>query len=219
METTYTRKPPQPVHYDAEDADDLYVTRMPSSTRRYKAPDTADDPMVQNGTLIQRRRSSQISSSMVSNAVGVVNTQPLSHSHGRRHVTMIALLIGMVLKVVLLISFNAMHSWWQVYQDDIHYGNPRTSHLEAVVGHGDSISNPSEFIFTNLHGHIQIIEIPGGDASRIRDFSGPTLFGNGADLAVPTGTLRNDDGHYDLILHVQDQQIVYVNDGTTFHLQ
>jgi hypothetical protein len=70
-----------------------------------------------------------------------------------------------------------------------------------------------------LHGHIEIIEIPGGDPSRPRIFTGPTLVGTGQDLVPVTGEIRSEDGRRDLIIHIQNQQIVYINDGSTFHQQ
>jgi hypothetical protein len=68
---------------------------------------------------------------------------------------------------------------------------------------------------------VLIIEIPGGDASRTRIFTGPILFGDGQDLTPVTGEVRdvNGDGKPDLIVHIQDQQRVFLNDGTTFHPQ
>ncbi len=36
METMQARKRVRPVEHDVEDDDELYVTRMPSSARRYK---------------------------------------------------------------------------------------------------------------------------------------------------------------------------------------
>ncbi|MBV9229826.1 MAG: hypothetical protein JOZ18_10975, partial [Chloroflexi bacterium] len=169
MGTTQARKQPQPVHYDVEDDDEqLYVTRMPSSARRYKsAPpmhsDTLDGPMTQKGVLIQRRRSSlntQSTHGIASNAVTTPTTETLPK---QKRFPTVPVLVGMVIMVLLVMSLSALLSWWQVYQDDLHYGRPRTFQMDAVVGHGDSQSNPTHFIFLNLHRHVEIIEIPGGD--------------------------------------------------------
>jgi hypothetical protein len=127
----------------------------------------------------------------------------------------------MVVTVLLVMTVSAIGSWWHTYQDDLHYGRPRTAQLDAVVGHGDSPANPTHFIFINLNRHVLVVEIPGGDASRTRIFTGPILFGDGQDLTPVTGEVRdvNGDGKPDLILHIQDQQMVLLNDGTTFHPQ
>lgn len=129
-----------------------------------------------------------------------------------------ALLLGMVVTVALIVSFSAIGNWWQIHQDDVTYGRPRTFQIDAVVGHNDSPSNPSHFIFMNLNRHIVIIEFPGGDPSHARIYSGPTLFGNGQDLTPVTAEFRDvtGDGKLDMIVMIQDQRLVYINDGTQF---
>jgi hypothetical protein len=225
MDTTQMRRQPQPIHHDVADADDFYSTRMPSSARRYKIYDkgesplsTSDDSTMEGGTLI-RRRASRRGQVIASNAVTPsMQTSGTGRVHGRRF-TMVMLVLGAVAAVVLIMLISALLSWWQGVMDNIHYGNPRTSQLDAVVGHNDSATNQTHFIFLNLHGHVEIIEIPGGDTSRVRIFTGPTLVGAGQDLIPVTGEIRDEDGRHDLIVHIQNQQIVYINDGTTFHQQ
>ncbi len=227
MGTTYTRK--QPIPYDVDDRDDLYQTRPHTSARRYRPHDTIDDPIMQQATLVQRRRSSlqtRRTNGVASNAVTSshravryeeeeVPLRPNPKRHKRTFTT--TLIIGMVLTVALLVTLALFSSWWQGFQDDIHYGYPRTSHLDAVVGHEDSPSNRTHFIFINLHGHIQVIEIPGGDPAHTRIFTGPTLYGSGQDRIPVTGEIVNDKGKADLLVHVGSQEFLFVNDGTTFH--
>jgi hypothetical protein len=126
------------------------------------------------------------------------------------------LLIGMVATIMLLMALSSALSWWQVYQDDLHYGRPRTYQFDAVVGHNDSAKNPSHFILLNLNRRVQVIELPGGDASKPRTFTGPTLLGEGQDLTPITGEIRDVNGRKDLVIHIQNQQIVFINDGTAF---
>jgi hypothetical protein len=226
METTQARKRGQPAEYDVEDEEEFYVTRMPSSTRRYRsAPpvqqEGSKEPDSQNGVLIQRRRSSlgpKHTSGIASNAATSYETHV---QRSTRRFPLIAILVGVVLTIVLFMSLSALGSWWHNYQEDIQYGRPRTSQLDAVVGHGDSATHKTHFIFLNLNRHVEIIEIPGGDATRTRIFLGPVLFGDGQDLTPVTGEIRdvNGDGKPDLILHIQDEQIVFLNDGTTFKPQ
>ena len=222
MDSTRVRKQSHPIADDTMDDDDsLYETRMPTSTRRYKSPSsqriTNDEPVSQ-GAFIQRRSSrySQPTHGTASNAVAPARTmQP------RKSFPLVSTLIGMVITIILIMSFSVLSSWWNTYQDDLHYGRPRTFQMDAVVGHGDSPSNPTHFIFMNLHRHVQIIEIPGGDPARSRIFVGPVLYGDGQDLVPVTGEVRdvNGDGKLDLIVHIQNQQIIFLNDGTTFHSQ
>ncbi len=171
---------------------------------------------------MQRRasRNTEHTPAMVSNAVAPSHLdKQQEHVAANKRFPLVTLLIGMIITILLLMALNALTSWWQEYQDNLHYGYPRTSQLDAIVGHNDSQENPTHFIFLNLRGHIEVIEIPGGDVSHARIFSGPTLFGDGRDLTPVTGEIRNEGGRRDLIVHIQNQQIVFVNDGTTFHAQ
>ncbi|GAC1360635.1 MAG: hypothetical protein NVS2B12_34800 [Ktedonobacteraceae bacterium] len=227
MGTMYTRR--QPIPYDVEDRDDLYQTRPHTSARRYRPHDTMDDPMMQQATLVQRRRSSLqnrrtngVASNAVTSSQRAIRHEeevaPQRRDHERhKRVFMSTLIIGMLVTVALLVSLAFVSSWWQGFQDDIHYGYPRTSHLDAVVGHGDSSSSRTHFIFINLHGHIQVIEIPGGDPAQTRIFTGPTLYGSGQDRIPVTGEIVRDNGKANLLVHVGSQEFLLVNDGTTFH--
>jgi hypothetical protein len=224
MGTTQAGRQSQPVHYDVADADDLYSVRMPNSARRYKAADkgvnplSTDDSTIGRGPFI-RRRASRAPQGVASTAVSPsLQTQRTEQAHTRRR-TAVMLMLGAVAALLLIMLTNALFSWWQGVMDNIHYGYPRTSQLDAVVGHNDSATNQTHFIFLNLHGHIEIIEIPGGDTSHARIFTGPTLIGAGQDLIPVTGEIRNEDGRLDLIVHIQNQQIVFINDGSTFHQQ
>ncbi len=94
--------------------------------------------------------------------------------------------IAMFIMIIGWVAFSALGSWWQTTQDDWHYGRPRTFQTDAVVGHNDSSSNPSHFIAVNLNRHVLIVELPGGDATKARIYSGPILIGPGQDLAPVT---------------------------------
>jgi hypothetical protein len=223
METIQARKQVRPVEYDVEDDDELYVTRMPSSARRYRpappAPqETSTEKDTQSGVLIQRRRSS-LSPKRTSGIASSAITAPGIHTQrSTRRFPLVAILVGVVITIVLFMSLSVLGSWWHTYQNDLQYGRPRTFQLDAVVGHGDSAINKTHFIFLNLNRHVEIIEIPGGDAARMRVFIGPVLFGDGQDLTPVTGEIRdvNGDGKPDLIVHILNEQIVFLNNGTTF---
>jgi hypothetical protein len=218
MDTTRVGRQSQPIYHDVAEVDDLYSTRLPSSARRYKPYDTCDDQATEGGPFIQRR-ASRNGRAIASRAVDPSMQIQRSEQRPTRRRTIVMLMLGAVAALVLIILLSAFISWWQGVMDNIHYGYPRVSQLDAVVGHNDSPTNETHFIFLNLHGRIEIIEIPGGDASHTRIFTGPTLVGEGQDLIPVTGEIRNEDGRLDLIVHIQDQQIVYINDGTTFHQQ
>ncbi|GCE18654.1 hypothetical protein [Dictyobacter kobayashii] len=237
MGTTYTRR--QPAYYDVEDRDDLYVTRMPSSARRYKPYETIDDPLVlknQNTSSIQRRRSNGntttrtqgvyttrqpggAASSAVrpSRTVDVRRDDRDNMPRRRPRRLLPTVIVGMIVAVVLLFGLTSLVSWWQGFQQDMTYGYPRTAQIDAVVGHNDSKDHPTHFLFINLHGHIQVIEIPGGDTSKTRIFNGPILDGSGQDLIPVTGNVVNQQGKINLIVHVGSQDFLFINDGKMFH--
>jgi hypothetical protein len=128
--------------------------------------------------------------------------------------------VGLALLIMIFgwIALGALGTWWQTTTDDWHYGRPRTFQIDQVVGHHDSLQNPSHFIAMNLNRHVVIIEIPGGDVSKSVVFSGPTLLGPGQDLAPVTLTFQdvNHDGKLDMIVNVQGSQFVFLNENGTF---
>ncbi|GAC1567719.1 MAG: hypothetical protein NVS3B14_14610 [Ktedonobacteraceae bacterium] len=121
--------------------------------------------------------------------------------------------IGMITMLVLWTLLTLAVSWWNTTWDDIHYGRPRTFQIDAVVGHNDSAANPSHFIAINLNGRIEVIEFPGGDASKARIYIGPQLYGNGENLIPITLSFVDVNSNHqpDMIIHFQNTQIVYVN--------
>ncbi|HEY6542941.1 MAG TPA: hypothetical protein VIZ18_18510, partial [Ktedonobacteraceae bacterium] len=126
--------------------------------------------------------------------------------------------IGMIVMLVLWTLLTLAANWWNTTWNDIHYGRPRTFQVDAVVGHNDSTSNPSHFIALNLNGRIEVIEFPGGDASKARIYIGPQLYGNGQELIPVMISFVDVNGnhHPDMIIHFQDTNIVYINDQGGF---
>lgn len=219
------RKGAHPADVDCEVAeeDEYYVTRPHTSVRRYRQPvqrDTMDDYAPEQTAFIQRRRASNTTpagSRITSKALDPLSSTPAAGAR-RKRAPWFALTLGMLLTLGLVIGFNAFGSWWQLYQEDATYGMPRTYQTNAVVGHQDSASKPSHFIFMNMNSHVVVIEFPGGDATHAIVYTGPTLFGSGGDLIPVTGDFRdvNGDGRPDMLIHVQDQTIVFLNDGSKF---
>ncbi len=126
--------------------------------------------------------------------------------------------LGMLGMLALWTLLMGVASWYNTTMDNIHYGYPRTFQTDQFVGHNESVGTPSHFIAINLHGHIEIIEFPGGDASHARIFMGPQLYTDGSDL-VPV-TLKfldvNGDHRPDMIITFQGSQVVFINDQWMF---
>jgi hypothetical protein len=107
----------------------------------------------------------------------------------------------MIAMLLLWTILSAIFAWVTIALDDLHYGRPRTFQMDAVVGHGDSPSNPSHFIALNLNRHIEIIEISGGDAAHTHIYNGPQLYRMNDDLVPVTVKFVdvNDDHKLDMI--------------------
>ncbi len=60
--------------------------------------------------------------------------------------------------------------------------------------------------------------MPGGDTSKAKIYSGPTLIGSGQDLTPVTLTFKdvNGDGKLDMIVNVQDTHLVFLNQNGQF---
>ncbi|GHO53256.1 hypothetical protein [Ktedonobacter robiniae] len=109
---------------------------------------------------------------------------------------------------------------WQTWQDDLHYGRPRTYQIDAVVGHNhDTSVTPSHFIVLNLHSQITVIEMPAGDQSKAHVYkTGIALLGSGQDL-TPAQVIFKDldgDGKTDMIVSVGEQSIAFKNQNDVF---
>ncbi len=217
MATAHIKKQTQPVEYDIADDDDVYVTRSPSSARRYWQPPAQRNSLpAQQGMLIRRAsKGSYTNNGMASKAV----VPPMVDV--RRRFPLMAVMLGMVVAITLAVALSFFGGWWRIHQDDVLYGRPRTFQLDAVVGHNDSVAHPTHFILLNLNRHIEIIEFPGGDATHARIYQGPILFGDGQDLTPVTAEVRdvNGDRKPDLVLFIQDQRLVFINTGNTFRPQ
>jgi hypothetical protein len=149
-------------------------------------------------------------------------TRDLEIARGHEYRPHWLLFVGLAMLIMVMgwVVFSAAENWWQVTQDDWRYGRPRTFQTDAVVGQGDSAANPSHFIALNLNRRIEIIEFPGGDPTNARIFLGPTLVGDGQDLAAVTLTFKdvNGDGKPDMIVNVEDSHFVFINENGTFRL-
>jgi hypothetical protein len=236
----------KPDIYDDDEFDDVWPPRMPSSVRRYHSDVKAEtgrasadvQSLAQNDylsntgrrTTIPPRRTAtqaQLPALQPSRRRAVDTEDDFSYTHqsssldgGRRLRLHWLVYVGGAMLIMMLgwMALSAFANWWQVTQDDWHYGRPRTFQIDAVVGHDDSPQNPSHFIALNLRGHVEIIEFPGGDASKAKVYIGPDLVGPGQDLAPVTLSFKdvNGDGKLDMIATVQSSRFIFINDHGAF---
>jgi hypothetical protein len=142
--------------------------------------------------------------------------QRISHNGWQIH-PLLYLGVGMLLALVLSLALSAASGWFTTLLDDLHYGRPRTFQVDAYVGHENS-GNPSHFIAINLNRRIQIIEMPGGDETRARIYTGPQLFRSGDELAAVTLNFIdvNADRKPDMLVNFQGSRVVFINDKGSF---
>jgi len=139
------------------------------------------------------------------------------HSHKPRFHWLVYLGIGMVVMLLLWIVGAIALTWWQAYQQDLQYGHPRTYQCDARVGHNDA-QTPSHFLALNLNHRVEVIEFPGGDATKAKVYLGPLLTGQDSDLDIVTVSFKdvNGDGKPDMLLNVENAKYVYINDNGAF---
>ncbi len=127
--------------------------------------------------------------------------------------------VGMLAALALWATASSLLAWGTSKYDDFVYGNPRFYQTDTVVGHnGDSIAHPSHFIALNLHGQVLVIELPAGDPTKSIDYIGPALVASGDELVPITLTFNdvNKDSKLDMIIHIEDKQVDFCNNGTKF---
>ncbi len=227
-----------------EEFDDVWPSRTPSSVRRYHSDarmetgripadvqSFSDEHPLQSSRkhpIPQRRVVSQPTVAIPTNRRRVDTEEIPSRRAGdkvltgalakRRYHWLVYVSMAMCVMIVGWFLLSVVTNWWRVVQDDWHYGRPRTAQYDQVVGHNDSSASPSHFITLNLNRHIQIIELPGSDATKAKVYLGPVLVGSDQDLAPVTLTFKDvtKDGKLDMIVNVQDSHFVFINDDGQF---
>lgn len=125
----------------------------------------------------------------------------------------------MLAMLALYTLLNWASSTWQAHQLDATYSFPRYWQTDQVLGiDHDSSSHPSHLIFQNFYGDIVFIVIPAGDISQAKIYNVTSLFGPNASEVPVTATFQdvNHDGKLDILIHLGDQTIVFLNTGTVF---
>ncbi len=138
-------------------------------------------------------------------------------SRRRPRVPLVGIGIGMVIAVLVVALGQLVVGWMGNAWNELHYGYPRTYQVDAFVGH-ETGKAPSHFLALNLKGQIEIIELPGGDASHAKIYLGPHLYGPNADLVPVTLQFvdRRHDGHPDMLVLFQGERLVFRNTQGTF---
>ena len=192
------RRYPAHPSYPDDDLDYAEEHRSPTNTLRWR--DTQGNQVIERG-----------------NRRIVIHDAPPPGA--RRPHWLVIFGIGMIAALLLWLCLIWVSDWWTQHQLDVTYGFPRTYQTDAIVYPGDSAAHPSHYIFLNLWGTVIIIELPHGDPAHARDYRGPTLFADHADLIPVTGDFQQVNGKEEMLVHIQDETLIYVNDGTQFQPQ
>ena len=212
--------------YDLEEGDEYYQTRLPTSTRRYQV---SPEQIYQSGNTrlhvryvdVPKRKSRQQLPPPKQREIDTDEVEtplPQGKRQKRSIHPLLYLGVGMVAMAALFLLLSSAGTWIQTTKNDLTYGRPRTFNIDAVVGHNDSAANPTHFIAINLNRHVEVIEQPGGDASKMKVYQITTLFGDGEDLTPVTLSFRDltGNGKLDMLIHIQDQTLVMINENGTF---
>ena len=207
-----------PWEEDDQDYDDRWPPPMPRSAINYQGyPVTTGQPPVIYSGDGKRKYTLRGAPPQVTHQPPRQTTQAQKPRPRRIHwVLPVGFVMVTMLAGFIVVSF--LVNWWSTYQDDLHYGRPRTYQTDIVVGHADSASHPSHFIAINVNRHIEVIEFPGGDAAKTKIYLVSTLIGDGQDLTPVTLSFRdvNGDGKLDMVVNVQDSHYVFLNDQGQF---
>ena len=177
-----------------------YPVRPSSSVIRYQAP--KGNQVVQQG-----------------NRRIVIHKEPPPKP--KRHIHRLLFLgLGMMVAIFAFISLSQLVNWWNNHQLDSTYGFPRTYQTDERVGFGDAIT-PTHFIALNLNGQAEVIVCPAGNCAKAVIYQVIRLFGDNAAFVPVTLSFADltRTGKLDMIVHIGDQQIIYLNFGTQFKLQ
>src|SRR6266566_1624302 len=177
--------------------------RLPTSARRYGASPYDQKTRPQTQALARPRRASMREEAPA--------RQPtVTRPRGRLWFTLI---VGMLAMGALLAIVNAAIGWVQAKQLDWTYGYPRTFQTDAVVGHEhDSATHPSHFIALNLHGQVEVIELPAGDPAHVHLYLGPSVTDESLPVTLSFADVDHD-GTPDLVIHVGQSVMVLLNNG------
>jgi hypothetical protein len=124
--------------------------------------------------------------------------------------------VGLICGLAVLLIGSMIVRFVNDKYTDYKYGYPRTWQADAVVGHGDSPSNPSHFIIINKDGVPVIIEFAGGDPAKTRVVRGPQTLNDKCPYELGFKD-ANGDGKLDMIVLDQCGGFsVIINDGSKF---
>ena len=130
-----------------------------------------------------------------------------------------AVLVGLTVTgtILLLLLLQVTWSWGTEIYNNLHYGMPRTTQVDAYVGQ-ETGKTPSHFIAENLKGRVLIIDFPGGDVHHTQVIVGPQVAGPDADqVPVQLSFVDRSGSHFpDMLVRFGSMEVWYINEHGTF---
>ncbi|GHO95220.1 hypothetical protein KSF_052680 [Reticulibacter mediterranei] len=109
---------------------------------------------------------------------------------------------------------------WTSGMNQVQYGFPRLSQVEATVGHGTTQAPSTRFLAMNNHGLIEVVEIPTGTPGKddLHLYLVAQLSGKEADQAPVTISFEDVNGDHkpDMVVTCSDNKFILYNDGHRF---
>jgi hypothetical protein len=216
---------------ELEEDESYYMTRLPTSARRYQGYSVSPEEVYQSGNTryhvryvdVPKRTSRHAQAQLPPPQKQERFTEEVAAvSQAKRRIHPLAWFgLFLTLLIVGWIGLNFVTSWYQGVQNDWTYGQQRHFEINAVVGHGDSQTNPSHFTAENTNGQILVIELPGGNVAKAKIYQIETVPGNVGNPPVKLSFQdMNADGKPDMLVQIGDgAAILYVtlfNNGTQF---
>jgi hypothetical protein len=167
--------PPSASPHTAGHQAGIHPEDMPTVTQqRRSAPHTISPPQADedNDALYQRRTPSSVWRYPTATEIG--QEKPTSRRVGERMAVrnaghpklFYALIVGGSIGIGVLLA-SVIPYFFQLGMDQVQYGYPRTWQTDVSVGHYPGYKDKrSHFIALNLHGYIEVIEMPEGVPGR-----------------------------------------------------
>jgi hypothetical protein len=109
---------------------------------------------------------------------------------------------------------------WKSGMDQVQYGFPRLSQVDAAVGHGTAQAPTTRFLALNNHGLIEVVEIPTGTPGKddLHLYLVAQLSGKEADQAPVSVSFEDVNGDHkpDMVVTCSGNKFVLYNDGHRF---
>ena len=217
---------PEEDEYELVEDEEYYRTRLPTSARRYQNYHVSPEQVYHQGNKrlhvryvdVPKRSSRQ--TLLPPERERPTEEYEIKPQRVRLHLLAWVGIFGVFL-VLGWFGLNALTNWYQSVQDDWTYGKQRHFEINAVVGHGDSPTNPSHFTAENNNGQIIVIELPGNNVSKAKIYQIETVPGNAGNPPVKLSFQDvNGDGRLDMIVEIGDgSAMIYVtlfNNGSEF---